>query len=412
MCARSLPVTHFGPAVTSTMANPRADGSNRNGGNSNNSSSNKLSSSSGDESVEEEEEEDESSSSEEEEEEEGAKHEEEEEEQVAPLAPVVPAAPAPVAPPPQPRVHFALITRNLVMLQTLLAQGIDANMTNHKGVTPLHVAATNGCASAAAVLLKAGANTELLTHAGYSPLHLAIAFNRESIVKLLLKAPTSCIELCDQEYGLTPLSWAARLPLPTMLRLLLAEGANVRFTSPTGSTPLHWACRWNFAENVEILLTAGADPGTMDETGADAGSVVRQCDTLNPPGNQGAPIMEHVANEPSAMRIWSALIKAKAWRRRGWLMVLVERRAVAMPPGATPKKSALGSVPTTYLSISPVDTPGNKRPKETQAIQPLAPPPPLSPSSECDSEGQGVIDLLVRLRASEKGLFRGVVNFI
>ncbi|CAM9440174.1 unnamed protein product, partial [Ectocarpus sp. 12 AP-2014] len=125
-----------------------------------------------------------------------------------------------------------------------------------------------------------------------------------------------------------------------MLRVLLNAGADVNSRSPAGSTPLHWACRFNNANIVECLLLAGADPDSLDNHGADAGSVAGLGDPPRHAGHQSPPILPGAVNqtgwlknETLATRIQLALSKARkdrTWRRRGWLVVLARRQAMAM----------------------------------------------------------------------------------
>ncbi|CBJ27757.1 similar to ankyrin 2,3/unc44 [Ectocarpus siliculosus] len=125
-----------------------------------------------------------------------------------------------------------------------------------------------------------------------------------------------------------------------MLRVLLNAGADVNSRSSAGSTPLYWACRLNTADIVECLLLAGADPDYLDNQGADAGSVTGLGDPPRHTGRQSPPILPGAVNETGrlknealATRIRLALSKARkdrTWRRRGWLVVLATRQAMAM----------------------------------------------------------------------------------
>lgn len=53
-------------------------------------------------------------------------------------------------------------------------------------MTPLHLAAQEGRAGAAAALLSAGAAIDAQTHDGYTPLHVASHFGQHAVVRLLL----------------------------------------------------------------------------------------------------------------------------------------------------------------------------------------------------------------------------------
>lgn len=246
-------------------------------------------------------------------------------------------------------LHRAAFFRHFAILRVLLWGGANPDIFDNLGNVPLHMAATSGCMATMAILLEAGANTTARTHDRYTPLHLAVVFNKVDVVGMLLRASRSSMELIDMYHGITPLSWAARMPLTPVLRVLLSAGANVDSRSPAGLTPLHWACCFNCAENVELLLEAGADPSATDNTGADAGNVIGLGDTLDPPTAKRAPLIGQVVRHQlglfdvlvSSERIRSALKRARqdrAWRRRGWLVVLAKRRAVAMLSGVASKR--------------------------------------------------------------------------
>ncbi|CAN0228497.1 unnamed protein product, partial [Ectocarpus sp. 13 AM-2016] len=204
-------------------------------------------------------------------------------------------------------LHRAVYFGHSQILKILLAAGANPNVADNHAVTPLHMVAVKGCEAEAAELLCAGADMHARTNDSYTPLHLAVVYNRIGVTRLLLDASASSLEVHDLCLGITPLAWASKLSFTTMLRVLLNAGADVNSRSPAGSTPLHWACRFNNADIVESLLLAGADPDSLDNHGADAGSLAL-----------------------------SRARKDRTWRRRGWLVVVLARRqAMAMALGST-----------------------------------------------------------------------------
>ncbi|CAM9538860.1 unnamed protein product [Ectocarpus fasciculatus] len=244
-------------------------------------------------------------------------------------------------------LHRAVYFGHFRILKILLAAGANPNLTDSLAVTPLHMVAVKGCEAEAAELLCAGADTHVRTDDSYTPLHLAVVYNRIGVTRLLLDASASSLEARDSYLGITPLAWACKLSLTCMLRVLLNAGADVNSRSPAGLTPLHWACRFNNADIVEGLLLAGADPDAADNKGADVGSVIGLGDPPGHVGPQSPPILPGAVNETGrlknealATRIQLALSKARkdrTWRRRGWLVVLARRQAMAMAmvPGTT-----------------------------------------------------------------------------
>jgi ankyrin repeat protein len=78
------------------------------------------------------------------------------------------------------------------------------------------------------------------------------------LATILLDAGAS-ISGREEEYGSTPLGWAARTNMPEMVEFLLARGAptNLPDDEPW-ATPLAWAERRGHAEVAEILRKHGA----------------------------------------------------------------------------------------------------------------------------------------------------------
>jgi len=112
------------------------------------------------------------------------------------------------------------------------AKGIQIDIRNHAGETPLMMAALKAEVDAANALVAHGAAVQ---KDGWSPLHYAATGGSAAIV-----------------------------------RLLLSKGATLEARSPNGSTPLMMAARYGNEEAVDALLAAGADRTTKNDLGMDA----------------------------------------------------------------------------------------------------------------------------------------------
>ncbi len=79
-----------------------------------------------------------------------------------------------------------------------------------------------------------------------------------ALAAILLDAGAS-INAREEEYGSTPLGWAARTNMPDMVEFLLARGAptNLPDDAPW-ATPLAWAERRGHMEVAEMLRNHGA----------------------------------------------------------------------------------------------------------------------------------------------------------
>jgi hypothetical protein len=69
------------------------------------------------------------------------------------------------------------------------------------------------------------------------------------------------------DWGNTPLHFAAWHGSPESVKALLAAGADAKVRNVVGDTPLHVAATSRGPESVEVLLRAGADPSARNEDG-------------------------------------------------------------------------------------------------------------------------------------------------
>lgn len=193
---------------------------------------------------------------------------------------------------------------NMAILRLLLRHGADVNKTDEESLTALHGAAKNGSISQVQLFLKHGAQvTPQLTSSmlysaaeghqkkmvawllsrganvnhrgqgGETSIYGAIRSERSnedtSIVQLQLKAGAN-IENKDKQ-GVTPLSLAAGLCLPKIVKILIEHGADVHTKDNRRQTPLHKAVRclnrYNALEASMRLIEHGADSNARDLDG-------------------------------------------------------------------------------------------------------------------------------------------------
>jgi len=132
-------------------------------------------------------------------------------------------------------LHIAANFDQLEIVLTLLGAGVNKDVTDNFGCTPLYWAAWNGCINSVRALLNAGADlSKGDTKNGVSPLHAAAYGGHESIVK----------------------------------ELLLKPGVDVDARDNAGRTALH--CASSTGKNIEvihILMHAGAEVGAMNRFG-------------------------------------------------------------------------------------------------------------------------------------------------
>ena len=133
----------------------------------------------------------------------------------------------------QPALILALQGESLKVAKVLWdAKGIDIDVRNRVGETPLMMAALKAEVDAASALVAHGA---AVRKDGWSPLHYAATGGSAAIVNMLL-----------------------------------AKGAVLEARSPNGTTPLMMAARYGNEEAVDALLAAGADRTLKNDLGMDA----------------------------------------------------------------------------------------------------------------------------------------------
>jgi ankyrin repeat protein/L-ascorbate metabolism protein UlaG (beta-lactamase superfamily) len=104
-------------------------------------------------------------------------------------------------------LHRAAVHRQTAIAEFLLATGVEPDVRDARGQTPLHYAALGGAVDAARLLLGKGADVNARDAAGVSPLHVASSRGRLEIVTLLLERKAD-VHALDRE-GRTPFTLAA-----------------------------------------------------------------------------------------------------------------------------------------------------------------------------------------------------------
>src|SRR4029453_6859295 len=138
----------------------------------------------------------------------------------------------------------------------LLQQGVDVNVRDEDGTTPLAGAVNLSNLPMAELLLNKGANSGLTNELGIGPLSLAITNGFIPMVKLLISRGAD--PNVARENGETPLMTAARLGQVETMQLLLSRGADPDAREKKfGQTALMWAAGHPAA--VRLLVEHGAD---------------------------------------------------------------------------------------------------------------------------------------------------------
>ena len=168
---------------------------------------------------------------------------------------------------------FSAVRRDSDMaVASALKKGISPNIQDAKGNTGLHVALLEGLPSAAGVLLKApGLDVNVVNKAGETPLMMAALKNNVDVARTLIERGAAI-----NKSGWTPLHYAATGGNTDIMNMLLDKGAQIDARSPNGTTPLMMAARYGSTKAVELLLEKGADPKLTNDPNLTALDFVRQ----------------------------------------------------------------------------------------------------------------------------------------
>jgi hypothetical protein len=169
------------------------------------------------------------------------------------------------------KLHEASERGDIRAVQRILKGGLQVNIKDENGETPLHRAAFFGYSEIVDLLLKHGASVDARSYVtvaltgGDTPLQLASIKGHVEIVKLLLEHHAN-VNSTDGLL-LTPLHSAAWKGYTEIVKLLLEHGADVNAINKTGMTPLNLASNKHHTETVNLLLKYGGKSSRQPKGG-------------------------------------------------------------------------------------------------------------------------------------------------
>ena len=146
----------------------------------------------------------------------------------------------------------------------LVDSGADIEAKNSQGETPLFLAVSRSSAKDTRKLLELGASVEAPNLDGIRPLMKAVRLGNKTLVELLLGQGAFVGSILVEQEPITPLHVAAQLESDVICQLILREKADVNARDFLQQTPLHKAARGRRLSAASSLISAGADIEARD----------------------------------------------------------------------------------------------------------------------------------------------------
>jgi ankyrin repeat protein len=159
-------------------------------------------------------------------------------------------------------LHYAAATLHATNSNLLLERGLDPNVQDKQGRTPLHLAVSRpDGVNLARLLLARGARVDVKDEMGMTPL---LSADPASVKMLVDKG--SDLTARDAN-GNSALHWIVYRKGYEAANLMIALGTPVDSQNSTGKTPLHQAVELKDLQMVALLLKAGANADCTDSSG-------------------------------------------------------------------------------------------------------------------------------------------------
>jgi dipeptidyl aminopeptidase/acylaminoacyl peptidase len=185
-------------------------------------------------------------------------------------------------------LYMAARLGDIVIVKSLIGQGVDLNMKDTQNRTPLHYAAKEGHNKIVELLLDSGADVNAGANDGQTAAEMALWANHNEILELLIIRGANDIsplhlavhkgDLAEvrnlvekgadvnngTRRGTTPLHTAAAAGLDDVAALLIEKGADVNAKMNWPWTPIHSAAENGYKDIVELLIAHGANVNAED----------------------------------------------------------------------------------------------------------------------------------------------------
>ncbi|KAL3866107.1 hypothetical protein ACJMK2_043440 [Sinanodonta woodiana] len=167
-------------------------------------------------------------------------------------------------------MHYASMKGHKHIVDMLIKENADqaeSRSLNHRrktdtnGLAPIHYAARGGRVDVVRSLIESGVDTDLPDMFGRSPLYLAARFGHQNVVTELLRVENVDVNYKEKKYGFTPLHIATERRHASVVEILCQHrDIRVNLSDKIGRTPLHIAAANGDKHIMKHLLTFQSDP--------------------------------------------------------------------------------------------------------------------------------------------------------
>jgi ankyrin repeat protein len=132
--------------------------------------------------------------------------------------------------------HWAAGNYRSHVAQILISKGVDVNVKDTEGDTPLYIATISNDLHCVDLLISEGAEVDAKNRYGYTSLHAAASKGHVDILAYLIYAGADVNAKSDQ--NVTPLWWAAKEGNLESIKFLISNGADVHAKDNDSNVPL------------------------------------------------------------------------------------------------------------------------------------------------------------------------------
>jgi ankyrin repeat protein len=160
------------------------------------------------------------------------------------------------------------------VLKFLLEQGMEVNVMDNYGETPLHWAAANNSLTVIKFLIENGAKFYVLDKYQRSAIFRSAENPDVEVIKFFVEKKAK-IDAVSTYHGDMPIHHAAKNSNIDVLKYLIEKGADCKVKNKDFEMPLHYAVRCN--PNIEVLKFL---IDKLDENGTDIKTIITHRDNL------------------------------------------------------------------------------------------------------------------------------------